>query len=260
MAATKIRFHMQTVRPRGGRPFKQHGLACLAILIAAAVAPGSSIACTASALPPFDATGASGWVHTPLSRLKRDTDYRAVQDGGDRVLQAKADGSASAFVHLQAADPAARPFLAWRWRTDALIGAADNRDAKREDAPLRVIVGFDGDKSKLPESEQRRFSMAKKLSGRDMPYATLMYIWENRQPVETVIHSAHTERLKMIVVESGAEGVGSWRSYQRNLVKDYERAFGERPGRIVGFAVMTDTDNTGAATTALYGALQLKCE
>lgn len=251
---------MQTVRPHGACAFKQHRLARIVASIAAALAPGLGMACTASTLPPFDATGTSGWVHTPLSRLKRDTDYRAVRDGSDHVLQAKANGSASAFVHMQAADPTARPVLAWRWRTDALVSAADNKDAKREDAPVRVIVGFDGDKSKLPENEQRRFSMAKKLSGRDMPYATLMYIWENRQPVDTVIDSAHTERLKMIVVESGTQGVGNWRSYQRNLVKDYEKAFGERPGRILGFAVMTDTDNTGASVTALYGALQLKCE
>ncbi len=230
-------------------------LQCLAGGIAAAEA-----ACAAPAVPPFDITGAAGWVHSPLSRLKRDTMYRVVQDGNDHVLRAEANGSASAFVHVQRADPAASPILRWRWRTDALIDDADNTDAKREDAPVRVIVGFDGDKSKLPEKEQRRFATAKKLSGRDVPYATLMYIWENRRPVDSIIDSAHTTRLKMIVVESGPQGVGSWRAYRRDLVKDYERAFGEKPGRIVGFAVMTDTDNTGAKAGGLYGALQLGCD
>jgi hypothetical protein len=36
------------------------------------------------------------------------------------------------------------------------------------------------------------------LSGRDMPYSLLMYIWENRAPVRTVIPSTHTAR-QMIV-------------------------------------------------------------
>jgi hypothetical protein len=255
---------MRTLPVSSSRPRRQvrvHAHAALALLLCATLAaPAVEAACTPVPLPAFDVTGAQGWVHTPLSRLKRDTVYRVTQDGAERVLRAEANGSASAFVHMQRVDPAQHPVLTWRWRTDALVADADNTNAKREDAPVRVIVGFDGDKTKLPDKEQRRFAQAKKLSGRDMPYATLMYIWENRQPVNTVIDSAHTTRLKMVVVESGPQGVGSWRSYQRNLVEDYQRAFGEPPGRILGFAVMTDTDNTGEKASALYGAMQLGCK
>ena len=48
--------------------------------------------------------------------------------------------------------------LSWDWKTDALVPGADNRDKAREDAPLRVLVAFDGDKATLPEAEQKRFS------------------------------------------------------------------------------------------------------
>jgi hypothetical protein len=63
----------------------------------------------------------------------------------------------------------------------------------------------------------------------------------------------------MIVVESGPGGLGGWRDYRRNLVEDYRRAFGGEPGRIVGMALMTDTDNTGASAEGLYGAIRLAC-
>jgi hypothetical protein len=194
-----------------------------------------------------------------LSKLKRDTKYAVVREDGQVVLKATADGSASAFGIAAQFDPARRPFLEWRWRANALIEAADNRDPKKEDAPVRLIIGFDGDKSTLSDKEQRSLALAKKLSGEDVPFATLMYIWDNRNPVGTVIPSAHSTRLKMIVAESGAQGVGAWRSYRRNLVDDYRLAFGAAPKKVVSVAVMTDTDNTGGKAEGFYGEIRFGC-
>jgi hypothetical protein len=217
--------------------------------------------CQPITLPAWDAPAGSGpaWAHAPLSKLKRDTVYEVVREDGQPVLKATAEGSASSFAVAVPA-PAVPQTIEWRWRTPALIASADNKDRKKEDAPLRVIVAFDGDKSRLPEAEQKRFARAKSLSGRDLPYATLMYIWENKAPVGSVIPSAHTTQLKMIVVESGPAGVGSWRSYRRNLVDDYKLAFGQAPEKgIVGVAVMTDTDNTGEKAEGFYGEIRLGC-
>ncbi|HEY6512042.1 MAG TPA: DUF3047 domain-containing protein, partial [Burkholderiaceae bacterium] len=225
----------------------------------AAASPARAADCAARELPRFDATGDTGWRHVPLSRLKRDTAYSSVSEDGKPVLQATAQGSASAWVHLERRDISATPLLEWRWRVPALIDGAANEDPKREDSPARVIIGFDGDKSKLPEAEQRYMARIKTLSGRDMPYAMLMYIWDNKNPVGTVVPSAHTTRVKMIVAESGGAGVGAWRSYRRDLAQDFQRAFGEQAGPALGFALMTDTDNTGQRAQAFYGALRLAC-
>jgi hypothetical protein len=233
--------------------------AASAIVLLGLVGEARAAACQAPTLPAFGATGAGGWAHVPLSKLKRDTVYSVASEDGRTIVRAVAERSASMFVHLHRVDIAPAPMLEWRWQVPALIAGAANEDPQREDAPVRVIIGFDGDKTTLPQQEQRRMSRAKTLSGRDMPYATLMYIWDNRNPVDTVVPSAHTSRLKMIVVESGAAGVGAWRSYRRNLALDYERAFGEKPGRVLGFALMTDTDNTGGKAEGVYGALRLAC-
>ena len=77
-----------------------------------------------------------------------------------------------------------------------------------------------------------------------MPYATLMYIWANALPPETVVPNPHSARVRMIVVESGTRGLGEWIHVRRNLLEDYRRAFGEDPWDVVAVGVMTDSDNT----------------
>jgi hypothetical protein len=247
----------QTMRNALRSPLVRGWCAAGGVAALAAIGEARAAACNPPVLPAFDASG--GWAHAPLSRLKRDTTYRTVTEDGRIVLRAVAERSASMWVHRGRIDVAAAPMLEWRWRVPALIAGAANEDPKREDAPVRVIIGFDGDKTTLPEQEQRRMARAKALSGRDVPYATLMYIWDNRNPVDMVVPSAHTSRLKMIVVESGAAGVGAWRSYRRDLARDYERAFGEKPKDVLGFALMTDTDNTDETAEGWYDALRLAC-
>lgn len=199
------------------------------------------------------------WSHLPLSKFKRDTAYALVNDDGQKILHAEASSSASLYATRFESPIPAPKTLSWRWKTDALVAGADNRDKKREDAPLRVLVAFDGDKATLAEAEQKQMKRAKMLSGREPPYATLMYVWSEQVPVDTVIPSAHTSQLKMIVAASGTSGLGAWQSIQRNVADDYQRAFGNPPGRMIGVGVMTDTDNTGAKASGDYGDLRLGC-
>jgi hypothetical protein len=59
------------------------------------------------------------------------------------------------------------------------------------------------------------------------------------------------------VVSSGGNGVGTWQRYRRNFVDDYRRAFGTEPGRLIGIAILTDTDNTRQQVSAQYGKIRL---
>lgn len=229
----------------------------LTVLLAWSAAADAATPCVARSLD--FGKPASGWAHQPLSKLKHDTVYSLEQANGHAVLRGTADSSASLYVALIKPATEVPSSMKWRWKTDALVPNADNRDKKREDAPLRVLVAFDGDKTTLPEEEQKRFQRAKSLSGRDGPYATLMYIWGDHVPVNTVIPSAHTSQVKMLVVASGSKGLGQWQSVQRNLAADYHKAFGAAPGRVLGVAVMTDTDNTGARAVGEYADIRFDC-
>jgi hypothetical protein len=196
----------------------------------------------------------AGWGIKQLSRFKRDTAYRLVTDPtGVTVIEARAEQSASGVGKRLNVDPAAMPWIQWRWNVPALIASADNTRRHAEDSPVRVIVTFDGDANKLDFEDRAVSARAKALTGEALPYATLMYIWENKAPVDEIIESVHTTRVKMIVVESGATRNGKWLDYERNIARDFERAFGEKPGRILSLGIMTDTDNTGEVAVAYYG-------
>lgn len=200
-----------------------------------------------------------GWAHQPLSKLKRDTVYTLAREDGSTVLRGSADRSASLYVAIFKPAAGLPATLGWRWKTDALVPGADNRDRAREDAPLRMVVAFDGDPATLPPEERKRVERASRLSGRKLPYATLMYIWSDHVAVESVIPSAHSSQVKMLVAASGASGLGRWQSVRRNLAKDYRRAFGANPGRVLGIGVMTDTDNTGAKALGQYADIRFEC-
>jgi uncharacterized protein YceK len=235
-------------------------LLCLSGCASAPVTVSKSSGNDAS-VPLFSANSAGGlphgWKPLVILRNKKSTEYQLVADDFRTVLHARADRASSALMHEMDVDPAARPWLSWEWKISSLLKNADNTQRATEDSPVRIILGFDGDKESLPFADQVMFETAKVVTGHDFPYATLMYIWENKAPVGTVIRSPHSGRIKMMVAASGTDGIGEWRLFMRNVVEDFEKAFGEKPGRLIGIGVLTDTDNTGETVEAWYGDIRL---
>ena len=79
------------------------------------------------------------------------------------------------------------------------------------------------------------------------------YLWESKAPEGTMVPNPYTDRVIMMVVESGETKLNQWVSEERNIFEDYKKAFGQEPPMISGVAIMTDTDNTGESATAYYG-------
>ena len=213
-------------------------------------------------LPKFSAETArngmpNGWNFYRIAPFKKNTVYRLENYQGRTVLSANSKTSASGLAVKLRPRPANNLWLQWEWKALSAIPEADNAERYHDDAPLRILVAFDGNKSKLPLKEKMNFEMANLISGQEMPYATLMYIWSGKSPVDTIISNAHTSRIKMIVVDSGWENLSTWHKHQRDLAADYKRAYGEAPGEVIGIALLTDTDNTKSETRAIYGDIEL---
>ena len=86
---------------------------------------------------------------------------------------------------------------------------------------------------------------------------TLIVFQENRFcPTSSRLPQDYADRIRKIVVGSGPAGAAPrWQRFQRDVVADFQRAFGEPPGALIGAAFMTDADNTGSRAEACYGSL-----
>ena len=229
-----------------GRP---QAAVCGALLVSACALPPEPAAADAdSRLRP--------WVEWRLPG-KQPTTYRSGVEGGRRIVVAEASASASMLRRKLRVDAGALQRLRFAWRVDELVAGADLRDQDLEDSPVRVVLAFDGDFQRLPLQERIRFELASAITGEMPPYATLMYVWDNEAPLETVIPGGRSDRIRKIVVDRGAAEVGAWRIHERDVLADFRRAFGEDPGALIGVGLLTDADNTGARARAAYGEIEL---
>ena len=189
---------------------------------------------------------------------EKRTQYELVADEGRTVLRARADASAAGIIRDLKVDPATHPVLAWRWKVTRLPEKADLRTKAGDDHAARLYVTFDLRLSALPFGERVGVTLARIIYGDDVPSAALCYVWASNAAVGTIAPNAYTGRVQMVVVESGAAHLGSWRDYERDVAADYRRAFGAAPPGVSGVVVSTDTDNTGERAEAYYGDIAFR--
>lgn len=199
-----------------------------------------------------------GWRPYVLRRDLTRTRYAVVRDGEQRVLHARAASSATGLrcaVHI---NPAERSQLRFSWKVREVHAHADIAEAVHDDAPARLIVAFDGDHTRLPLRERLLFDQIELFTGQRLPFATLMYVWDGgRHAVESVHRNHRTTRIQYLTVQSGAAGAGRWLHYQRDVVADFRRVFGEAPGPVIGVGVLTDADALKLHNEAWYGDISL---
>jgi hypothetical protein len=215
------------------------------------VAAPAALAGCATAPEPRD-----GWQEVQLPG-KRPTAYRWELKEGRRALAAHAERSASMWRRRVDRAPSEIGEVELSWWVDHLIAEADLSSAEHADSPARVLFGFDGDRSRLSPRARMMFELAHALTGEEPPYATLMYVWDNRAPVDSVVINPRTDRVRKLVLDSGPTHLGRWRDHRRDLALDFRRAFGEAPGALRSVAVMTDADNTGSVARAWFGPIRI---
>lgn len=198
-----------------------------------------------------------GWRHQRYGSARPTRYGVGVREGRPAVHALSRAGNSTLRLPLgEPVDPSLR--LAFSWLVPQLNEAADLRDADIDDAVVRVILTFDGDRDVFRPRDRWLSEIVQLVTGEPMPHATLMYVWDHRYPVGTVIPNPHTERIRMLVVQSGEEGVGRWNDIERDVAADYQAVFGEAPGRLTGLGLMTDSNNTGESVQAWFGPMVLR--
>jgi hypothetical protein len=181
-----------------------------------------------------------GWV---TEGLGPQPDKGRVEDaqetGGNHFLRISTDGSFYSFGINSPFDPEHYPLLTWRWRVDRMPQRADISTRTGDDAAARLFVVF-GDAADP--------SMKRKLE----------YVWDTTHAVGSIIPDPYSpDTTKAIVLESGSGKLGKWVPEKVDLVSDYQRAFGTKPGRVKTIAFASNSEETHSATEADFDDLQI---
>src|SRR6185436_5857362 len=179
-----------------------------------------------------------------FERQARQTEYSLVEDEGRTVLRARADASTSGIIRELRVDPRTHPVLAWQWKVMRVLEKSDLAKREGDDFPARLYVTFDVPAESLSTSERMQLRLARTLYGPDVPVAALCYVWDTKAHAGTIAPNAYTDRVRVIVVDSGRANVGRWRMHERNVFADFRSAFGGDAPIVNGVIVSTDTDNT----------------
>ena len=174
------------------------------------------------------------------------------------AIAVRASSSASMLRSKVRIEPADLAGVRFSWKVPRLIAGADLATRDADDSPVRIVLFFEGDRSRFSPRDAMTAELLRAVTGEEMPYATLMYVWSNGRDPGTIIHSPRTTRVRTMVVESGTRNLDQWLEYERDIRADYQRAFGEAPGALVGIGIMTDSDNTRSTAQAWYGPVRLR--
>lgn len=184
--------------------------------------------------------------------------YRYVQHEGRDAVLALADGSGSMLRHRRNIQPANLGQLSFSWHVPAATPVANAALPTLEDVPVRIVLAFEGDRSRFSIKNSLLSELSQLLTGEPLPYATLIYSWSRVSPPGDVIFNDQTDRIRKLVVESGDAGYNQWRSYERDIRADFRKTFGEEPGALTSLAVFTEAEKDQGLLQAWYGPVMLQ--
>lgn len=142
------------------------------------------------------------------------------------------DNSATPYYY-EFAKPIVKPFtLACRWRASRVF-SPEIHDKKRDDYAARVYIFFNG-----------------MLNRR-----ALNYVLVDVKPPQDFWPNPYS--LKSIMIPIGLQQNNTWQAEFVKPWQDYQHTFDTYPSKVVGIAVMSDTDDTGASVKAWYKNIEI---
>jgi hypothetical protein len=212
---------------------------------------------------PIGALGAPAtpWHVVGLPRqAKPYTRYQVIEREGERVLEIQAHASYGTLVH-ELTDGSAARLLSWSWRIEQDNPATDVRTRSGDDHAAVVCALFDLPLAAVPFVERQLLRLARLFSGQALPAASLCYGWDARLPLDTVLDSPYTRRVRLIVLHGIGEPLHTWRHEVRNLPADFNRLFGAESAALPplrAVLVAADADNTGGHSIAHLKDIKLR--
>ncbi len=183
------------------------------------------------------------WQPVPI---RGETEYRIAAVDGRVAIRAVGRHSASGLVRRVHLDAANCPKVSWSWRVEQLQSTADLAVREKEDVAASIFFLF-GDPGLM-------------MSPVAVP--TLRYVWTNgKTPVDAIIDSPYLPGVVKSVVVRNETAPAAWPVENRDILKDFQRAFGHSPEQaIAAVALFTDNDQTKEPVRAYYAWARATCK
>lgn len=163
-------------------------------------------------------------------------------------VRAQSSNSASAMVWQGEFDVYEHPIIRWRWKISNVYSKGNALTKEGDDYPLRIYIMFKYDPEDPNVKKKFKYGLGKLLYGEYPPYASINYIWANREHGLKFIPNPYAKEAMMVPLRSGPSLAGQWLTEERNILTDYREAFGTDPPAKAGLAFMNDSDNTGESS------------
>ncbi len=248
----------RVARPR----FRANGAALVLALFSAASAEAQGPA-VLPRLTEGDALG-PGWRVVGLPQQKPPlTRYAAQRLDGREVLRVEADRSYGNLAFDWPAGVSMPQWLSWSWRVDEAPKGVDLARKEGDDTPARVCVGFATPLERLPFVERQLLRVGRRMSGLDLPAATLCWAWGTTETPGAVVVNPYTARVRTLVLRGRADALGQWHDERRDVHADFRLAFGDEwdgatPPLAIMALVAADADNTGGRSRAYFAGLRIE--
>jgi hypothetical protein len=242
-------------------------LAFLALALLATA--GAAFAATEPKVVPFSSTSGpelpAPWVIVTLPKIPRHTRYAVADSDGRRAVRADADASYANVVHPLNAEIGATPILRFAWRVDRFPEHSDLTSRARDDVAAKVCVLFYVPLERLSLFDRTKVQLGRRLFDPQLPGATICYVWDRTLPAGRWIDNAYTDRVRMLVLRSGADAEQSrWFDERRDLRADFAQGFPREAAfglpKVAALAFATDADNTKSKAAAWFGDIALAAE
>ncbi len=208
-------------------------------LLCCSLITGVALASTRLDVTSFKDNGLDGWEQ---KSFVGETDYQLVTDNGSTALLATSEGSASGMGKKIRVDLNKTPYLNWTWKINNKLDGLDETSKSGDDYVARLYVV---------------------KSGGALIWKTkaLNYVWSSNQAQGATWKNAYQPKnAAMLAVRGQEDQAGQWVTEKRNVREDLKQAFGKDFDKIDAIAIMTDTDNSEASASALYGDIFFSAE
>ncbi len=163
------------------------------------------------------------------------TIYRVMAERNNQFLHADANQQAIQIGLVRRFSPQDFPVVRWRWRVLQLPSNGDESRKETHDSAAGVYILFDN--TLFPR--------------------IIKYVWSTTLPVGARVSNPLYWRAKIIVLATGAAGLGTWRQETVNVYADYKALFGAEPGEVQGIGVASSSSFTKSRVIADYDDFQL---